>query len=96
MIEGQVTHCCAADGDLCDRLTILEIKLCRINDTSKLKAVRKEHELLANLFHNSFVVSHALLTQLSLLQAVNEQLWEIEDELRAHERIKGVCFMRLS
>lgn len=43
---------------------------------------------MANLFYNSFVVEDALLAQLALLQAVNEQLWDIEDELRAHERLK--------
>lgn len=83
-----------ADGDLCDRLVILDIKLKRIRDPLKLKSVHKEHTLLANIFHNSISSSQDLLTQLALLQRVNEQLWEIEDELRAREKAQGMLLLR--
>lgn len=82
--------CCAKDGDLCDRLTINEIRLERITDAVKRKAVRKEQDLLSNVFHANFEPNDQLRSQLSLLRCVNERLWDIEDELRDYERAKGM------
>lgn len=73
-------------GELIDRITILEIKLERITDPAKLKNVRHEHELSAAALRQA-VPGSARLTELHAeLKKVNEALWEIEDDIRDHER----------
>lgn len=71
-------------GELLDRVTILEIKLERLSDADARERVRQELVLLSEtaataLRHDGIPV---LKTK---LRAVNETLWAIEDDIRAHE-----------
>lgn len=75
-------------GELIDKITILTIKSQRITDREKLKNVRTE---LASLQEtcDHFIGSRADVTQLqTLLQNINEALWDIEDAIRVKERNK--------
>ena len=75
-------------GELVDKITILTIKTERILDPEKLKNVATELLLLQQLF-NKHIDNNANITQLMTeLKTTNEQLWDIEDMIRAKERIK--------
>jgi tetratricopeptide (TPR) repeat protein len=74
-----------AAGDLLDRLTILEIKRDRIRDPAKLRHVRAELEALAEP-RRTLGESPELAALQAQLREINEQLWEVEDELRLCEQ----------
>ncbi|MHA1598295.1 MAG: DUF6165 family protein [Alphaproteobacteria bacterium] len=75
-------------GELIDKLTILAIKLERIEDADKLKNIRHEHDVLTSALAASIPASGRLDELTGQLKAVNEELWEIEDDIRDCERAK--------
>ena len=72
-------------GELIDKITILEIKSDRIADAEKLKNVRHELSVLSTTrdAHLSNIDGLSVLT--ARLRAINETLWQIEDDIRACE-----------
>ena len=74
-------------GELFDKLTILRIKNQRIHDPLKLKNVRREMLLLEQIA-TTLVLPPEVEPVIAQLQAVNEQLWSIEDEIRECERAR--------
>ena len=74
-------------GELLDKLTILAIKLERIDDPAKLVNIAREHAALEAVVQAERLRAPEGVTALEQeLRAVNEQLWRIEDEIREHER----------
>jgi hypothetical protein len=73
-------------GELLDKITILEIKSQRISDAAKLGHVRAELAALRAASAQALVPSEQLQALVSQLRAVNEALWQIEDDLRLCER----------
>jgi hypothetical protein len=74
-----------SNGEIIDKLTIIQIKLERITDKVKLKNLKKEFDEL------STVTSAILSTSDPLYKAlyeVNCELWDIEDRIRDFERNK--------
>ena len=87
-----------APGELIDKITILEIKLERIEDKTKLANVRLEYDTL-NAARDEAIPKSEELDQLSAeLKKINEALWEIEDDIRDCERAKdfGDGFIKLA
>ena len=85
-------------GELLDKMTILRIKSERIQDPSKLLNVRKELEMLDNIWSQS-VTEDPIIKQLTEeLTSINEALWDIEDDIRDEEREKrfGDRFIELA
>lgn len=76
---------CSA-GEVIDKLTILEIKLARITDAAKLDNVAREHAALAAAWRQAVPEEAALADLVAALREVNRTLWDVEDEIRAHER----------
>ncbi len=73
-------------GEVVDKITILSIKLNKIENDKKLKNIRKEYDLLFNSLENSGIeVDSALFTK---LETINLKLWEIEDKIRKKEANK--------
>ena len=73
-------------GELLDKITILRIKAARITDGAKLANVRLELELLERTWRQAGAAAPpAVAAEESALQAVNERLWTIEDEIRERE-----------
>ncbi len=72
-------------GELLDKLTILRIKSQRIVDPEKLRNIRTEMEALTGV-RQGLAPSRELEELEEQLAAVNEQLWDIEDAIRACER----------
>jgi len=75
-------------GDLIDRLTILEIKAARIRERAKRQQVRDELRRLREIHDAAFGpgTSPDLARLATELRAINESLWEVEDQLRVCER----------
>lgn len=74
-------------GELVDKLSILEIKLLKIDDNAKLENIKRELEALNPHYVNLFDFYGDVIKDLYLkLSRVNYRLWEIEDEIRILER----------
>ena len=72
-------------GELIDKITILEIKCARITETRKRAHVGRELEQLLAVWA-PFEAAHPAVGALrAALRVVNETLWQIEDDIRAHE-----------
>ena len=73
-------------GELLDKLSILEIKQEKIDDTKKLKNINFEYDVLKELSreikNKDEETFESLYTQ---LLEVNNKLWEIEDSIRVLE-----------
>ncbi len=76
-------------GELFDKITILEIKASRITDKGKLKNINNELALLSDIATQANPTSSDCKKSISELKLVNEQLWEIEDEIRISENSKS-------
>ena len=87
-----------APGELIDKITILRIKSERIADEAKLKNVRTELAVLNETLEKDVPASDELSRLDAALQAVNEELWVIEDDIRDCERAGdfGDEFIRLA
>jgi predicted nucleic acid-binding Zn-ribbon protein len=74
-----------SNGEIIDKLTILQIKLERIKDKSKLKNLKKEFDELVKTTSSIMDTSDPLY---KALYEVNCELWDIEDHIRDLERKK--------
>ena len=72
-------------GELIDKITILEIKAERIDDAAKLANVRTELDGLLPLLQQQLQAQPALGALRTQLKAINERMWDIQDQLRDKE-----------
>lgn len=73
-----------SNGEILDKISILEIKKARINSPEKLVNIEKEWMELWPLYEK-LVTTDEVAWKYNELKSVNEQLWEIEDEIREWE-----------
>ena len=87
-----------APGELIDKITILEIKLERMEDAEKLAHVKLEWETLTKARDAAIEPTPELENLSANLKTANEALWEIEDDIRDCERAKnfGETFIELA
>ena len=88
-----------SNGELLDKLSILELKLKNINDNKKLINIKNEHRDLSPLCNNLFDnYGNELRSLYVKLCEINAELWKIEDDIRECERNKefGDEFVRLA
>ncbi len=85
-------------GELIDKITILEIKLTKIDDEAKRRNVAQELEALTTALPAAIAESPGVAGLRRDLKSVNEELWRIEDDIRAQERAKdfGAGFIALA
>lgn len=86
-------------GEIIDKVTILEIKLRRIEDPLKQENIRNELQLLGVIISEAKLLQNEFLAQLKVrLSEVNEMLWMIEDDIRDQESRKefGSEFVQLA
>ena len=72
-------------GELLDKITILRIKSARMSDAAKLANVRHELQLLEQTWATAVPAGVDLSGEERALEAVNERLWDIEDQIRDEE-----------
>lgn len=91
-----------SNGEIIDKLTILEIKLDQIKDQEKLVNIQKEYDYLKEIVDQIYTTSDSVAEELQVLHTdllnVNKTLWNIEDFIREHERAEnfGSDFVELA
>ena len=76
-----------SNGEIIDKLTIVQIKLERISDKAKLENLRKEFRILEEA---SAMIINREDPLYKDLYKVNCDLWDIEDRIRDLERKKDL------
>jgi hypothetical protein len=74
-----------SNGEIIDKLTIIQIKLEKIKDKAKLLNLQREYDELIKASSSIISVSDTLYKE---LYEVNCELWDIEDHIRDLERKK--------
>lgn len=72
-------------GEIVDKLSILDIKQRKITDACKLANIQREYQYLYEIVFSMLNVNIDEYNQLLL---VNEELWNIEDDIRIKEKNK--------
>ena len=88
-----------SNGELLDKLIILELKLTNITNVQKLSNIQKEHDELSPLADQLFdSYGEELKNLYKKLTEINSELWTIEDDIRECERYKdfGSDFVSLA
>jgi len=73
-------------GELLDKIAILQIKSERMKDPEKVANVRKELDALSTTWLGHPAAQQQIPELRADLKAVNERLWDIEDDIRACEQ----------
>ena len=76
-------------GELLDKITILRIKSARMTDATKVANVRVELAELEKTWQSAVGGGADVSEDERALQAVNERLWVIEDDIRDKERAQA-------
>lgn len=76
-----------SDGELLDKISILQIKLERISDESKLNNIRTEYTALTEI-GGKLLEDEQVSILYSKVKEVNETLWDLEDDIRMKEKAK--------
>ena len=74
-----------SNGEIIDKLTIIQIKIERIKDESKLRNLKKEYEELRSATADILKMEDPLY---QALYDINCELWDIEDHIRDLEHKK--------
>ena len=87
-----------SDGELIDKISILEIKLEKIKNKASQDEINKEYNILKEVQNSSIEMTEKLKTLLKEIKEVNLNLWNIEDKLRICEKNKdfGQTFIELA
>lgn len=72
-----------SNGELVDKVSILDIKLQKIESAQKRKNIRKEYEILLTSMHRLGINEDA--PEYRELKEINLSLWETEDKIRMKE-----------
>ena len=85
-------------GELLDKIAILQIKSERMTDAAKLANVRNELSALEMVWMAHPAAGGDVVRLRAELKAVNERLWEIEDDIRIKEKAQAFDdeFIRLA
>jgi len=76
-------------GEVLDKITILQIKLAHISDSAKRANVQNELDALLPLVAGDAFTTNQMQGLVAELKAVNEALWDIEDDIREKEAAKS-------
>lgn len=87
-----------SEGELLDKISILEIKLREIKDQNLIKEVKKEYEILINIKKNNIRDNIEVDTLYKELKRINEEIWNIENIKRNCEKKEnfGEEFVKIS
>lgn len=76
-------------GELLDKIAILQIKSERMSDPAKLANVRNELSALEKTWMAHPAAGTDIVRLRADLKAVNERLWDIEDDIRLKEKAQS-------
>ena len=85
-------------GELLDKISILEIKLEKIEDKNNREEIKKEYKILKEIQNSSIKFDGKIKELFESIIVVNAKLWNVEDELRVCEKNKdfGKNFVELA
>ena len=85
-------------GELLDKISILEIKFEKVKDKNYQKEIKKEYKILKEIQNSSIESTDKIRDLFQSVKNVNIVLWDIEDQLRIHEKNKdfGKNFVELA
>ena len=85
-------------GELLDKISILEIKLEKIEDKNNREEIKKEYKILKEIQNSSIKFDYKVKELFNSIKVINIKLWNIEDELRVCEKNKdfGENFIELA
>ncbi len=85
-------------GELFDKITILRIKVRRLTTADAIRNAAHELGILEETAATAGPLGGDMITAIADLSAVNEALWDVEDEIRDCERAKdfGPRFVELA
>ena len=85
-------------GELLDKISILEIKLEKIQDKESHEEINKEYRILKEAQNLNIKITENVKYFLNELKKINQNLWDIEDKLRICEKNKdfGKDFIELA
>ena len=85
-------------GEILDKITILQIKLAHISEAAKRVNINNELNALLPLVAGDEFTTEEMRGLMAELRAVNEALWDIEDDIREKEAAKSFDaeFIRLA
>jgi hypothetical protein len=85
-------------GELLDKISILEIKLKKIEDKNNLEEIKKEYKILQKIQNSSIKFDDKIKKLFDSIKKVNIKLWNVEDKLRVCEKNKdfGKNFIELA
>ena len=85
-------------GELLDKISILEIKKEKIKNIDNLKFINDEYLVLKKQLDENIKLNQEIKTLYGELKAINEKLWNIEDNKRMCEKNSdfGENFIKLS
>ena len=77
-----------SNGEIVDKMTILELKLDKIKNIVQLENITKEWAILNDCVMNLFQIfgDKSLYNKVDQLSEVNSKLWDIEDWIRDCEK----------
>ena len=87
-----------SEGELLDKISILEIKLNKIKNPNLLKEVEKEYETLNGLKKKNINFSKEIENLYLELKETNIKIWQIENDKRLCEKNSDVSekFVKIS
>ena len=87
-----------SDGELLDKISILEIKKEKIKDSEKLKFINDEYKVLKEQLDKNVKSGEKIDKLFQSLKKINTKLWVIEDDKRLCEKNSdfGEKFIKLS
>ena len=85
-------------GELLDKISILEIKLEKIEDKNNREEIKKEYKILKEIQNSSIKFDDKIKELFNSIKVINIRLWNVEDELRVCEKNKdfGKNFINLA
>ena len=75
-------------GELLDKISILEIKLEKIEDKNNREEIKKEYKILKEIQNSSIKLNNKIKVLFNSIKKINIKLWNVEDELRICEKNK--------
>ena len=87
-----------SEGELLDKISILEIKLEEIKNKELHKEVKKEYEILLKIKDQNINNNKLIIELYEKLKEVNKEIWNIENVKRNFEKNKkfGEEFIEIS
>ena len=73
-------------GELLDKISILEIKLEKIEDKTNLEEINREYKMLKNAQNLNMEITEKIEKLYKEIKEINNILWDVEDKLRICEK----------